>query len=120
MAVHLRFDAKTGRVEPRTAHGTHTVELLQLNDDATIQYRRGALKTVQLFFAEIANLKEQQREVAARLQRGQISQAVHDQEIDAINEGLAELQRTVDEVTGELALPPLPRQRNGLALLVEP
>lgn len=117
MAGHLRFDSKTGRVEPKTPHGKHTEELLQLNDEAVVQYRLNALKIVQVFSAEIAELELQLKALADMLRRGEISQAKYDLEAQAINQDLAELRHTVQAQTGELPLPPLRAQRQGIVLL---
>jgi len=117
MASHLRFNATSGLVEPRTAEGEHTAALLQLNDAATVQWRLGTLRTVRMYASEI---EEQGKliKVAARLLRdGKISQAQFDDETKVIHEELEELHRTMQSYTGELPLPPLPKQRLGVPLL---
>lgn len=117
MAAHLRFDGKTGRVEPKTPHGMHTEELLQLNDDATVQYRLGTLTTVRLFSAEIEQLERQMKAIAGRLRDGKISQDRHDAELLSISQDIAALRRILHTHTGELPLSPLRKQRLGYPLL---
>ena len=117
MAAHLRFDGKTGRVEPRTPNGTHMEELLQLNDDATVQYRLGTLTTIRLFSAEIDNLERQLKGVDDLLRKDKISQSQHAAEILLINQELATARYTLQTHTGELPLPPLKKQRLGVSLL---
>lgn len=92
-------------------------ELLQLNDDATVQYRLSTLTTVRLFSAEIDNLEQQLKEVDDLLRKGKISQTQHAAEILVINQDLATARYSLQSHTGELPLPPLRKQRQGLTLL---
>lgn len=117
MAAHLRFNSNTAVVEPRTPEGKHTEELLQLNDDATIQYRLGTLRTVRMYSAEIEEHERQLRLVARLHRERKISQGDFDDEMLSIQQELEELRRTMQSHTGELALPPLPKQRLGVSLL---
>jgi len=117
MAKHLRFNANTGRIEYRTLHGKHTEELLQLNDDAVVQYRLGTLKTVRLYTAEIQQLEYQLKAIVGLLKAGTISQAQCDAEVQAINQELACLRYTLQAQTGELPLPPLRKIRLGVSLI---
>jgi hypothetical protein len=117
MASHLRFDAKTGKVVARTPYGEHTEELLQLNDDAVVQYRLGTLTTVRLFAAEIDQLERQLKVLAGQLQVGTISQTQYDDEEQYISQDLAVLCRTLIAHTGELPLPTLQKKRLGVSLI---
>lgn len=117
MASHLRFDAKTGRVEPRGQNGMHTEKLLQLNDEATVKYRRGALTTVRLIQAEIANENRLLKAIEASLRKGKLTQSQYEAEAREVNERLDLLRHTMLAQTGELPVPMLPRQRNGLRLV---
>lgn len=117
MAGHLRFDSKTGRVEPKTHHGKHTEELLQLNDDTVVQYRLNASKIVQIFSAEIAKQELLLKALPGLLRSGKLSQAEYDFDVQEINQHLVELRHTVQAQTGELPLPPLRAQRQGMVLL---
>lgn len=117
MAVHLRFDARTGKIEARTPHGKHTEELLQLNDDALVQYRLGTLTTVRLYTAEIQQLEHQLKAIAELLKTDTISQAQYDAEVQAVNKELTGLCHTLQAQTGELPLPPLRKIRLGVSLI---
>lgn len=117
MAAHLRFDAKTGMVEARTAYGEHTKELLQLNDDAVVQYRLGTLTTVRLYSIEIDQLGRQLKAIAGQLRAGKISQAQYEAEEQDINQNLADLLHTLQSHTGQLSLPPLRKKLLGITLI---
>lgn len=117
MAAHLRFDKKTGRVEPNTPHGIHTEELLQLNEAATVQYRIGTLTTVRLYSAEIEKLERQLKVIAGLLRSGNLSQNSYNVEALSISQELAMARSTMQAHTGELPLPPLKKQRMGVTLL---
>lgn len=117
MATHLRFDSKTGRIETRTPYGKHTEELLQLNDDATVKYRLNTLKIVQLCSAEIKNLEHQLEYLSRLLRDNKISQAQYNVEVQSIKLEQEELHGTMQAQTGELPLPPLRKQRQGITLL---
>lgn len=117
MAAHLRFNAKTGEVEARTFYGKHTEELLQLNDDAVVQYRLGTLTTVRLLAAEIEQQELQLNEIAGQLKAGLISQAEYDAEEQAISQDLIGLRHTLRAHKGELPLTPLRKNRLGISLI---
>ncbi|OAI23792.1 MULTISPECIES: hypothetical protein [Methylomonas] len=117
MAAHLRFDSKTGKVEARTPYGKHTEELLQLNDDALIQYRLGTLRTVRLLTAEIEQQELQLKAVAKQLKANLITQAEYAAEEQAIRDDLAFLHHTLQAHKGELPLPPIRKTRLGITLI---
>ncbi len=117
MAAHLRFNGTTGLVESRTAEGEHTTELLQLNDAATVQWRVGTLRTVRMYATEIEEQGNLLKAAARLLREGKISQAQFADEEKAIHAELEELHRIMQSYTGDLPLPPLPKQRLGVQLL---
>lgn len=117
MAAHLRFNGTTGFVEHRTVEGEHTAELLQLNDAATVQWRLGTLRTVRMYATEIDEQSSLLKTAARLLREGKMSQAQFDDEAKSIHEELEDLRRTMQSFTGELPLPPLPKQRLGVSLL---
>lgn len=118
MAAHLRFNGTTGIVEARTPEGKHTEELLQLNDTATVQYRLVTLRTVRMYSAEIDEQEKLLNDVARLFRQGKISQDQFDEEMQLIRQELDDLRRTMQTYSGELPLPPLPRQRLGVSLVV--
>ncbi|MDP1548037.1 MAG: hypothetical protein Q8L87_18660 [Anaerolineales bacterium] len=117
MASHLRFDHSTGRVEPKTPHGRHTEELLQINDDATVQYRLNTLHLVRVMSAEIELLQHQLREIAALLRKGNIPQIQYELDVQSINQEMAKARGIVQAHSGELPLPSLKSQRLGVVLV---
>lgn len=117
MAAHLRFNGTTGLVEHRTVEGEHTAELLQLNDAATVQWRLGTLRTVQMYAKEIEKQSSLLKAARRLLREGKMSQAQFDDEAKSIQEELKELRGTMQSFTGELPLPSLPKQRLGVPLL---
>jgi len=117
MAKHLRFNANTGRVEYRTLHGKHTEELLQLNDDALVQYRLGTLRTVRVYNEEIQQQELLLKALAGRLRDGTLSQSQYDTEEQVINQELTDLRRILQAQTGELSLPPLRKTRLGVSII---
>lgn len=118
MAAHLRFNAKTGKVEARTPYGEHTEELLQLNDDARVQYRLGTLTTARLYTTEIEQQELLLKEVAGQFKAGLITLDEYDAEKQAISEALDCLRSTLQAHIGELPLPPLRNNRLGVTLIV--
>lgn len=117
MAAHLRFNSKTGKVEARTPYGKHTEELLQLNDDALVQYRLGTLTTVRLLTAEIEQQELQLKAVAKQLKANLITQAEYATEEQAINDDLTSLRYTLQAHKGEVPLSPLRKTRLGITLI---
>ncbi len=117
MAYHLRFNSTSGMVEARTPEGKHTEELLQLNDTATVQYRLGTLRTVRMYSVEISEQEQQLKDVALLFREGKITQKQHDEETQSIRDEIDDLRRTMQAYSGELPLPPLPRQRLGVSLV---
>ncbi len=115
MASHLRFVASTGRVDSRTAYGKHTEELLQLNDDIRVQYRRYTLKIVSLFIIEIEKMERQLKALTTLLKEGKISQTQFDAEEQDINQDIADLRHTLQSQTGDLPLSPLRMKRLGVS-----
>lgn len=117
MAAHLRFNSATGIVETRTPEGSHTEELLQLNDVATVQYRLATLRTVRMYTTEISLQEQLLKDVARLLRQGKITQAQHDTETQSIQQELDDLRHTMQTYSGDLPLPALPRQRLGVVLI---
>ncbi|MGN6085410.1 hypothetical protein [Trinickia sp.] len=115
MAAHLWFDGDTGRMEPRTTNGRHTEELLQLNDDAVVQYRRSTLRLVRLCLSDIASIQMQRKEIGKKLRKGQLSQADYDAEHQALSQDEVDATCVLHELTGQLPLPPLSKPRRATA-----
>ena len=116
MASHLRFNKETGLVNARTVYGEFTIELLQLNEEATVQWRLGSLRTIQMYENEIKKHNEFLKNASRSLQCGKISQDQFNNETQPIYQELSELQRIMQSITGELSLPLLPQNRLGVNL----
>ena len=117
MASHLRFNSTNGTVDSRTPEGKYTEELLQLNDVATVQYRLGTLRTVNMYLSEIEKHESQAKAVKRLFRDRKISQMQFDEEIASMMSELDQLRRTMQSCSGELPLPALPKQRFGVTLL---
>ncbi len=107
MFAHLRFDAATGKMEPKSPNGRHMEALLQLNEPASVQYRKNTLNIIRKCDVAIATLKGDLQELKKRLIAGRLSQADFDVEAADINAELLEEQALRDSVSGEEPLPPL-------------
>lgn len=115
MAAHLRFDAKTGSIEPRTPHGKFTEELLHLNDPAAVKYRRSTLTIVQLAAAEIARRESDLRDLERS--KGRLGGATFDAAVEEIKQEIEHLRAIIAAQDGTVPLRKLPSNRNGLKLL---
>jgi uncharacterized protein (TIGR02646 family) len=107
MASHMRFDARTGRVDGRTVNGNHTIELLQLNVEELVEHRQRTLRWIALHDAELETLERNRVELGRKLRRGEVSQADHDL---AALEIANDMRLTRDDraaLTGEAQLQPL-------------
>jgi hypothetical protein len=107
MFAHLRFDAATGKMEPKSQNGRHMETLLQLNEPASVQYRKYTLNIIRKCDVEIATLKADLQELKKRLVKGQVSQADFDVEAAEIITDLATEQGLRDSVSGDAPLTPL-------------
>jgi HNH endonuclease len=115
MASHLRFNASTGSVEWRSIHGEWTVELLALNDEATVQARLHQLRTLKRIVQDRAELLAEAAALKRQLRDGVICQAQFDSRMNVVDNDLSDCKTDEETVTGDLVLPALPR-RGGLIL----
>ncbi|MDY0961776.1 hypothetical protein [Massilia sp. CFBP9026] len=118
MASHLRFDSSSGRIEPRSDHGKHTEELLQLNDPASVQYRLGTLTTVRLYNKEIEDQRKLLLAIEKLYKDGVLSLEERDLELTEVRAEIESLTRTLQSHTGELPLKPLRSKKLGVSLIV--
>jgi hypothetical protein len=117
MAAHLRYDARTGLVEIRnhSKDGEWTRDLLQLNDDVTVSYRKATEKTIALFDTAINDRLRELSEIQALLRAQKITQDQYDQDESAINSELEEFRVARAAHTGELPLALLQPRRRAVA-----
>ena len=116
MASHLRFDGKTGRVDWRTPYGQHTLELLQLNDEASVKYRLATLKTVSLYTQEIESQELARKNLETLLRKGLVTKTQYDQEVASITQEVKVLRSIMSTFTGQLTIPPLRKQKGSVIL----
>jgi uncharacterized protein (TIGR02646 family) len=117
MASHLRFDRKTGKVESRTPHGQHTLELLQLNDIAVVEWRRGTLKMLEVLLQEIEELERQLQDLDGLLRKAVITKVQYDADTFSSKQDIADLREMAAGLTGERPLPALKKKRGNVSLL---
>lgn len=114
MASHLRFNAELGTMEARTPWGEHTQKLLQLDDPATVAFRKSCLLNATLCEREIATLNKRLLALRKKLAKHQISQSDHDAAVAEFQADLAATTELLNAVTGATPLPALPRRRMGV------
>lgn len=119
MATHLRYDSKTGLVKTHneSRHGQWTMDLLDLNDAATVKYRKVTQVTVESLDSSIKQLLEELAELDAGLARQEISQAEYDADASIVKRGLEERREARATHAGETPLPPLKIQRRNVTLI---
>lgn len=116
MASHIRFDAKSGRMEGRSPHGEHTIDLLQLNDDETVTYRRVAVRTIEALDREISEITRQRKSIEKLFRASRISAADYELELKEIDNDLGVLQSALDMHSGTLPLKSPAKKRLGVSL----
>lgn len=114
MAKHLWFDAKTGRVSPKSFHGTHTEDLLQLNDEARVSYRLNTLQALKNHTRTITWLEESVVVMAGKLKRGELTKDEYRTEVSEMAADIDRTRALVDALTGKTMLAPLPKRIRGV------
>jgi hypothetical protein len=117
MAKHLVFNARTSEVEPKSPHGSRTEKLLQLNEPATVNYRRHTLKIIESLTRDIEEQEQFVRDLLKSLAAGKIGRATCDREVAEVQSEIDELRDCMMRLAGTLPLPPLRKQRQGVVLL---
>lgn len=116
MASHLRFDSATGRVSYRSEHGRFTEELLQLNDDTQVEYRKTTMRVLSMSDKRMKELAGDALDLNRLLREGSISQEVYDLERAAIDLEIDEVKKIIDSHSGQTALKIPPKSRLGIML----
>lgn len=117
MASHVRFNARTGRVDARSPHGEHMEELLQLNDKAFVDFRLSIIAVVESLEQSIAEAERILEFLKKALRSGDMAKSKFDREAQIVEARISRFRTALQMQTGELPTPPLPRQRNGIKLL---
>lgn len=116
MTDHIRFDAATAMMIARSPWGEHTRDLLQLNSAEIVAYRKSNLLVEKTIERNLDFYRRNIQELRTRLVKGKISAADHATEVAHINDEMAQLQVTLDRLTGAATLPPIPKTKLGLTL----
>lgn len=117
MAKHLSFNARTGEVEPKSPHGIQTEKLLQLNEPATVSYRRQTLKAIESLTRDIAEQEQLEIDLSKLLTENRIDQATFDQEVAEVRFEIDMLRNCLMGFSGTAPLRSLKKQRQGIVLL---
>jgi hypothetical protein len=119
MAAHLRYDSDTGLVKAhnKSEHGNWTMDLLELNDAATVKYRKVTQVTVASLDSSIKLALAELAELNAELASQEITQAEYDADARIINRRLEDFREARATHTGETPLPPLQIQRRNVTLM---
>jgi hypothetical protein len=103
MFEHLRFAGP--RVEARTAPGRFTEELLKLNDESTVVWRKAVLTAVEVLIAQESRLTRLLLAIAKRQKAGTISSAKAADDSAKATAMLQETRASLAMHTGELQAP---------------
>lgn len=114
MSAHLRFSSETGLVTSKTVHGQYTIDLLKLNSDILVGQRRATLRNIA---RASADKEKYERKLANLAAKQGIDAAKRTQLQKHLSEMLALAIEDIQRLTGELALPPLPKSRMGKQVL---
>ncbi len=110
MTDHLRFDAGSGAFTSHSQHGDHMLELLQLNDEDVVKFRRAAMANARLLQRRLDEAEIEMRQLHRDLTLGRISEADHTRDIGELAADMADLAEAMKLVTGKKKLPSLPRR----------
>jgi uncharacterized protein (TIGR02646 family) len=116
MGDHLRFNAATARMEPRSHHGKHMVNLLQLNAEELVRYREQWLHLHALYEREVVENERQKSILRKRLRTQKIAQADYDYAVIEIDSELATCKRGLEMLNGTMPLSQLRQVRFGVQM----
>lgn len=117
MADHIRFNSTTGVFDFRSKHGEHTIELLQLNDQSLINWRKQTLFLTNKINSDIVVEKKFIVELNDLLTKKKITQQQYDNELKRAEDNIEMLKNSVNSLTGQTPLPPLRKIRLGVKLI---
>ncbi len=116
MSQHLRFDAGNGMMTVRSKFGEYTEELLLLNDHTQVEFRKTTLHALKLTAKELASLQDQKAQLSKLLADHKITAAVHDAELNELNNEINLTDTLIQNLTGTKPPLPLKKMRFGVAL----
>lgn len=98
MIDHLRFKKET--VEPLTEAGRYACELLQLNDPSLVRTRKALLASLQDLERTIAELDKIEKQIKKAYNKGEISLAERDAELQDVEEIRLERLDAINVIAG--------------------
>lgn len=101
MFDHIRFNAETGKHDPRSDFGVLTEALLHLNDPVSIEYRLDALATVKALESVIDKLLAERKEIEQDFNDGVLSAHEYAQQLADNGKQLARNESARLAQTGE-------------------
>lgn len=104
MADHLRYRSETGEIEARTANGSHTIELLQLNDRSSVTFRKTTDRLITKMSNDIVELNREISDIQLDLKDGRISQTEFDEQLAEILCDIEAYNEFIQRNTGSLPL----------------
>ena len=116
MSQHLMFDAGSGVMSTRSKYGKYTEELLQLNDQTLVEFRKTTLHALKITAKELASLQDQIVELSEFLKQNKITLEDHDRELEEINSHIKLTQALIQNLTGTKPPLPLKKTRFGVVL----
>ncbi|KGS15480.1 hypothetical protein [Pseudomonas coronafaciens] len=116
MSQHIRFDAATGKMTPRSVFGKYTEELLQLNDGTQVEFRKTTLHALKIANKELNSLKDQNSQILKLLKKGSITKEDFDAESSNIADDISLTETLIQNLTGTKLPLPLKKSRFGVPL----
>lgn len=100
----------------RSKFGEYTEELLQLNEETQLEFRKTTLHLLRMATKELASLIDQSTQLKKSLNQNLITQKDHDDAASEISDEIKATQILIQNYTGKKPLPPLKNKRFGIAL----
>ncbi len=116
MSKHLKFDAANGTMLTHSKFGKYTEELLQLNENTQVEFRKTTLHALKITTKELASLHDQQKQLSDFLKANKISLDDYEKEIKDIDEDIKLTETLIQNLTGTKPPLPLKKERFGVAL----
>jgi hypothetical protein len=98
MFSHLRY--KNALVESASPAGTFTVECLDLNDPAAVQWREDLIHIIDVLEDKLKEVAKAEIAVKAALDDGRITEDTYQEKLGRIHEYSAKTQRALDRSSG--------------------
>lgn len=100
----------------RSRFGEYTEELLQLNDQTLIEFRKTTLHALKITSKELTSLKDQEVQITKLLQQNKLSKAEYDTELEEIQNDIKLSETLIQNLTG--SKPPLSLKKNRFGVVL--